>query len=51
VPAGPALSPHNQRILRIGLGLAIAVALLGIWKLAELIVKFVKMFVKKPIRA
>ena len=51
VPAGPALSAHNQRILRIGLGLAIAVALLGIWKLAELIVKFVRMFIKKPIRA
>lgn len=50
-PAGPSLSAHNQRIIRIGLGLVLVVGLLGIWKIAELIVRFVKMFLKKPVRA
>lgn len=51
VPAGPSLSHRNQTIIRVALGLAIAWALLGLWKLIELLVKFVRMFLKKPIRA
>jgi hypothetical protein len=48
---GPALSARNQTIIRIALGVAIAWALLGLWKLIELLVKFVRMLFKKPIRA
>ncbi|HYR21514.1 MAG TPA: hypothetical protein VEP30_01140 [Chthoniobacterales bacterium] len=48
---GPVLSARNQTIIRIALGVAIAWALLGLWKLIELLVKFVRVFFKKPIRA
>jgi hypothetical protein len=48
---GPALSARNQTIIRIALGVAIAWALLGLWKLIELLVKFIRMLFKKPIRA
>jgi hypothetical protein len=50
-PAGPFLSHHNQTILRVGIGIALVWLLLGLWKLIELLVKFVRMFIKKPIRA
>lgn len=45
------LSPHNKTIIRIAVGVALVWLLLGLWKLIELLVKFVRLFIKKPIRA
>jgi hypothetical protein len=49
---GPALSHRNQTIIsRTALGIVILWVILGVWKLIELLVKFVRIFIRKPIRA
>jgi hypothetical protein len=48
---GPLLSPKSQTILKTVLGVVAVLALLAVWKLGELLVKFVRLFVKRPIQA
>ncbi|MEY2558749.1 MAG: hypothetical protein QOE34_2174 [Verrucomicrobiota bacterium] len=48
---GPVLSSHNQIVIKTALAVAIILAVLGLWKLIELLVRFVRLFFNRPIKA